>query len=162
MSSVLVARIDDRLIHGQVVTAWVKAYPITDIVIVDDELAGNALMQRIYRAAAPTGVTVEVWSLAAACDALTGQPAGSARYLVLAKTPQAFENLIEAGVPISKIVLGGMGSGPGRTTLIRNISASPDERASLKRLIDRGVSVVYQMVPSDREVDISAALRKGA
>ena len=58
MRNVLVSRIDDRLIHGQVVTAWIKVYPINKILIIDDELSKNQLMQRIYKAAAPAGVTV--------------------------------------------------------------------------------------------------------
>ena len=56
MKNVLITRIDDRLIHGQVVTAWIKVYPINKILIIDDELSKNKLMTRIYRAAAPAGV----------------------------------------------------------------------------------------------------------
>ena len=52
----LYVRIDDRLIHGQVVTAWIKQYPINKILIIDDELSQNRLMERIYKAAAPMGV----------------------------------------------------------------------------------------------------------
>ena len=48
MKNVLVTRIDDRLIHGQVVTAWIKQYPINKILIIDDELSRNKLMERIY------------------------------------------------------------------------------------------------------------------
>ena len=55
MKNILVIRIDDRLIHGQVVTAWIKQYPINKILIIDDELSRNKLMERIYKAAAPVG-----------------------------------------------------------------------------------------------------------
>lgn len=161
MKNILVARIDDRLIHGQVVTAWVKAFPITTIVIVDDELASNDLMQRIYTAAAPVGITVSVMNEADAAPFLSGEPDAN-RYLVLAKGPETFERLIGAGVGLQKLILGGMGAGPGRKTLIRNISAGQPERDSLRRIIAGGVPVVYQMVPADGETDISAALRKGA
>ena len=60
MKNILVTRIDDRLIHGQVVTAWIKQYPINKILIIDDELSRNKLMERIYKAAAPVGVEVMI------------------------------------------------------------------------------------------------------
>lgn len=161
MKDILVARIDDRLIHGQVVTAWVKAFPITTIVIVDDELASNDLMQRIYTAAAPVGITVTIMSEADAAPHLAGEGDGQ-RYLVLAKGPEVFERLLGNGVSLQKVILGGMGAGQGRKTLIRNISAGQAERDSLRRIIERGVPVVYQMVPADGETDIASALRKGA
>ena len=53
MKNIALARIDDRLIHGQVVTAWIKQYPINKILIIDDELSRNSLMKRIYVAAGP-------------------------------------------------------------------------------------------------------------
>ena len=55
MKNILVARVDDRLIHGQVMTAWIKSYPINHILIVDDELSKNQLMLNIYKAAMPAG-----------------------------------------------------------------------------------------------------------
>lgn len=58
MKNISLVRIDDRLIHGQVITAWVKVFPVTKILIIDNELAGNRLMSRIYRAAAPIGIEV--------------------------------------------------------------------------------------------------------
>ena len=58
MRNIVLTRIDDRLIHGQVVTAWIKQYPINRILIIDDELSQNRLMQRIYKAAAPMGIEI--------------------------------------------------------------------------------------------------------
>ena len=64
MKNILVTRIDDRLIHGQVVTAWIKQYPINKILIIDDELSRNKLMERIYKAAAPVvGFLIFIFAL---------------------------------------------------------------------------------------------------
>lgn len=62
MKDIMVARIDDRLIHGQVVTAWIKSYPINNILIIDDLLAQDQMMQSIYKAAAPVGVKSPFWA----------------------------------------------------------------------------------------------------
>ena len=66
MKNIVLTRIDDRLIHGQVVTAWIKQYPINKILIIDDELSQNRLMERIYKAAAPMGVEVLIQSVSEA------------------------------------------------------------------------------------------------
>ena len=70
MRNIVLTRIDDRLIHGQVVTAWIKQYPINRILIIDDELSQNRLMQRIYKAAAPMGIEVLIQACAQAIDFL--------------------------------------------------------------------------------------------
>ena len=73
MKNIVLTRIDDRLIHGQVVTAWIKQYPINKILIIDDELSQNRLMERIYKAAAPMGVEVLIQ-----CIRSPGVPEGGA------------------------------------------------------------------------------------
>ncbi|MEL7625462.1 MAG: PTS sugar transporter subunit IIB [Anaerolineaceae bacterium] len=159
MKKILVARIDDRLIHGQVVTSWIKAYPITDILIVAEDLAKNMLMQRIYESVAPAGIIVKVMDNPNALKYLKEDPKKSENLMILVKTPDVLEYLTENGVPLEKIVLGGIGSKPGRETLIRNVSANEAERESLRRLIGKGVQIVYQMVPVDKEVDISKLVK---
>lgn len=158
MKNILVARVDDRLIHGQVMTAWIKNYPINKILIVDDELAKNQLMLNIYKAAVPAGITLQV-AARNGSEEILGQPvAAGENYMVLAKTPEVFEHLINCGITFSTLVVGGMGAKPGRKTLYRNLSASEEEKACMKRLEEKGVRVVYQMVPVDREVALGPML----
>ena len=158
MKNILVARIDDRVIHGQVVTSWIRSYPITNILIVAEDLANNQLMQRIYKSVAPEGIEVTVLNNQDAIQLLDEKEGKSENLMLLAKTPEVFEFLVDHDVPLSKIVLGGMGSKPGRETLIRNISASVAERESFRRLIQRGIKIVYQMVPVDKEIEIEKLL----
>ncbi|MEA4811572.1 MAG: PTS sugar transporter subunit IIB [Anaerolineaceae bacterium] len=160
MKNVLVARIDDRLIHGQVVTAWVKTFPITEILIIADDLAKNMLMQRIYKSVAPHGVEVNVMDGNNALSYLRQIGKKGEHIMILVKTPDVFEHLVENGIPFNKIVLGGMGLSAGRQVLIRNVSANESERESLKRLISKGIKIVYQMVPVEKEVEIEKYLSK--
>lgn len=158
MKNILVARIDDRLIHGQVVTSWVKSYPITEILIVADDLAKNMLMQRIYKSVAPAGIEVKIMTNSGALSYLQQDSKKEENLLILVKTPEVFEYLVENGISLSKIVLGGMGLLPGREVLIRNVSANEAERESLKRLIASGIKIVYQMLPANKERDIEKLL----
>ena len=158
MRKILVARIDDRLIHGQVVTSWVKAYPITEILIIAEDLAQNMLMQRIYKSVAPAGIDVNILDNRDALDYLLSDCKVDQNLLILVKTPDVFEFLINNGVIITKIVLGGMGLKPGRETLIKNIAANDAERECLRRMLNKGIKIVYQMVPIAGEKDVEKVL----
>lgn len=158
MKNILLARIDDRLIHGQIVTSWVKAYPISEILIIADDLAQNLLMQRIYKSVAPAGIKVEIMGNAAACEYLRKDGKKGQNIMILVKTPDVFEYLVENGVAIPKIILGGMGLHAGREVLIKNISVNEAERESLRRLLALGIKIVYQMIPVDSEKEINKLL----
>ncbi|MEG0177481.1 PTS system mannose/fructose/N-acetylgalactosamine-transporter subunit IIB [Anaerorhabdus sp.] len=158
MKNVLVTRIDDRLIHGQVVTAWIKDYPINKILIADDELSQNKLMGRIYRAAAPMGVEVVLMNVNDSIQLLHENQLKGENYMVLAKTPEVIEKIIESGFVTNKIILGGMGATEKRKRFNRNVSASESEIETFRRIISKNIKIVYQLVPSDREVDIKDLL----
>ena len=139
-AEISLVRIDDRLIHGQVVTAWLKYYPSDVIVIVDDGVAKDSLMQRVLRAAAPKGSKV------------------IAKIMLIAKGPEPIEQLVDGGVAIKAVVLGGMGIKTGRTKLNRNVSASEEEVNCMKRLVEKGTEVGYHLVPQESYVPLAKLL----
>ena len=148
MKNIVLTRIDDRLIHGQVVTAWIKQYPINKILIIDDELSQNRLMERIYKAAAPMGVEVLIQSVSEAREFLKEEPVKGENFLILVKVPEIIESLLKEGI------LGGMGAKNGRKTFNRNVSASGEEVECFKRIVEGGVEIFYQLVPNDKAVNI--------
>lgn len=156
MKNIVLTRIDDRLIHGQVVTAWIKQYPINEILIIDDELSQNRLMERIYKAAAPMGVEVLIHSMEAALEFLKEDPIRGENLLVLVKVPEIIESLLKQGIQIRKVILGGMGAKNGRKTFNRNVSASDEEIQCFKRIVEGGVDIFYQLVPNDKAVNIKS------
>ena len=158
VQNLVLTRIDDRLIHGQVVTAWIRRYPINCILIVDDELAQNRLMERIYKAAAPVGVEVLIKSVQNAGAWLSEDEKKGEQILVLVKIPRAIEKLLEQNIPIEKVILGGMGAGKGRKTFIKNVSASEDEIESFRNMNAKGIEIVYQLVPDEKETPIKKLL----
>lgn len=159
MKNIIVVRIDDRLIHGQVVTSWIRSYPITDIVIIAEDLSKNMLMQRIYKSVAPDGIRVAIFNNPDALAFLNGEGNPKENIMILVKTPDVLEYLFDNGIHFSKIILGGMGAKPGREVLIRNVSANEAEKETLLRLIDKGIEIVYQMIPIDNALDVEKLLR---
>ncbi len=145
-------RIDDRLIHGQVVAGWLRALGAKRIVIVDDATARDEFLREVLTLAAPQGVPVEVYPLAegaARCLELASMPEP---VIVLARSPRTIVGLRQAGVPIEVVDLGGMGAGPGRRRLHKTISVSPEELAELRELESMGTRVEIQIVADDRPI----------
>ena len=158
MRNIVLTRIDDRLIHGQVVTAWVKQTNANYILIVDDPLTKDVFMQKVLRSAAPAGITVKVLGAADAAAFLLEEGGPDERIIILVKVPAALESLLDAGVKLPVIVLGGMGSKTGRKKFNRNVSASEEEVECLKRLEQKGSAVQFQLVPDERPVPLAKIL----
>lgn len=153
MLNIVLTRIDDRLIHGQVVTAWAKITKGNRIVVVDDEVAQDDFMISILKMAAPSSFEIGVYSIDEASTILKGDSKDE-RVIILVKKPETILSLINNGVEIKSINLGGMGATVGRKQLYRNISISEEEKNCFKELINKGVNVYVQIVPDASAVDI--------
>lgn len=154
MRNIVLARIDDRLIHGQIVTAWVKQTNGNRIVIADDPLTKDTFMQRLLKAAAPPGISVDILAVSDAINFLKEEPAAGECIIILAKVPGVMEALINGGVGIDRVILGGMGAKEGRKRFNKNVSASPEEIESIKRILGKGVEMYFQLVPSEKAEDV--------
>jgi mannose/fructose/N-acetylgalactosamine-specific phosphotransferase system component IIB len=145
-------RVDDRLIHGQVVAIWLKALRAQRIVIVDDRTAADEFLREILELAAPPGVPVEVHDVERGTQRVRDLAASPEPIFVLMRSPLTAVRLREAGVEFPLLNVGGMGAGPGRKVLYRNISASPEEIEAMRRLEEMGTTVELRIVENDRPV----------
>lgn len=158
MSEIVLTRIDDRLIHGQVMTAWVKKTRANQILIIDDEVAKDEFMREVLKMSAPNGIDIVVKGLMDAVEFLNQQEDKNNRLIILVKGPAVIEQLLENGIMIDKLIVGGMGAKAERRVLYKNISASEEERAIFKRMIDRKIPVVIHIIPDQKETDLSKYL----
>ncbi|MBC7232878.1 MAG: PTS sugar transporter subunit IIB [Chloroflexi bacterium] len=152
-------RIDDRLIHGQVVAVWVKHLRTDRIVIVDDGVAKDPFMQEVLRLAAPPGITVDVCSIQEGIATLGEEAPQRDRTMVLLRSPQAARQLFDGGVRFTHLNVGGLGAGPGRKLVFKNISMSDEEKEILKSLVRDGVRITLQTVPGEQCVDFSSLVK---
>ena len=151
--SLRLVRIDDRLIHGQVVAGWLRALGAQRIVIVDDATARDEFLREVLTLAAPQGVPVEVCDVAGGTVRLTQLAGTPEPVMVLARSPRTVLALRQAGVPIEVVDLGGLGAGPGRRRLHKTISISPAELQALRELELLGTRVEIQIVADDRPIE---------
>jgi len=161
MRKVVLARIDDRLIHGQIMTAWLQTTAATRIIIADDKVASDNFECRLLKATVPADVKVDVLKVDAAAAELLQPEAQGERIILLTKCPETMEALIEKGVTLPEIILGNMGIRQGRERFNRNVSASPEEIATMSRIIEAGSEIYYQMVPKEERVNIRKLVEKG-
>jgi PTS system mannose-specific IIB component len=150
-------RVDDRLIHGEVVVAWLSTLGTSKIVVVDDGVAKDEFMREVLHLAAPTHSTLIVLSLD---QALSGDWLQFDDALVLVKSPLTALALRQGGVEFTRLNVGGLGARPGRTPLYKNISASPEEIEAMKEFEQGGGEVIFQIVPTDGAVPLSKVQRR--
>lgn len=154
-------RVDDRLIHGQVVAIWLKALNAKRIVIVDDKTARDDFLREILMLAAPSGVAVEVHDVSTGTERVRSLASDPEPIFVLMRSPITAVKLREAGIDFPLLNVGGMGAGPGRKPLYKNISASPEEFEAMRQLEALGTRVELRIVENDRPV-MFTSVDKGA
>ena len=152
-------RVDDRLIHGQVVAVWVKHIRVDLIVIVDDSVAKDPFMQDVLRLSAPPGITVDVRSVREGIATLGENAPGRDRTMVLVKSPKTARLLFDGGIRFAHLNVGGIGGGPGRKSLFKNISMSEEEKSILKSLVKDGVKITLQTVPGEQTADFASLVK---
>lgn len=160
MRNVVLARVDDRLIHGEVVTAWTPAYRANKIIIIDDEVAKDTFNVRVVKALAPAGTKVIVYNVEKAAEKLMVPGVEGERLLLLAKTPTTYNRLVKAGVPLKEVNLGGAGIRGERKPFINNVALNPEEVLACEEMQKAGINVYYQLVPEQNVIKIDDALKK--
>lgn len=153
-------RIDYRLIHGQVITKWSHLVPIKQIVIVNDELANDDFMADIYAMAAPQGMEVKVFTKTDFVkDAKSGVYDSGSTFLLF-KSIEDCEVVVSEGVNFSQVQIGGLGSGNGRTSVVKGISVDSNDIAKLESIASKGAEVTFQVTPEEKKVTLSQAKKK--
>lgn len=157
MAEIVFTRIDDRLIHGQVITGWLRHSGADRILIVDDLVAQDSFMLGILEMAAPPGINVVALTTEEAIAKLKSND-WSDKVLILTKTPKPVLDLVDSGIPIHHLNVGGMGFKTGRSKLYRNIQATEEEVEDLKMLQDKGVKVEFRVVIDHKAVTLNEVL----
>lgn len=159
MRNVVLARVDDRLIHGEVVSVWTPSLSVNRIVVADDGVAADKFNSKVIKVLAPEGVKVNVYTVDEASEKMKTEGPKGERVMILAKTPVTFRRMVENGLDIKEVNLGGMGIRDERTPFIKNVACSPEEKESIKSMIEKGVRVYYQLVPEQQVIEADSYVK---
>ena len=151
-------RIDDRLIHGQVVVGWGQPLDIGFIVLVDDEVAGSEWEQELYRCGVPPGMDVYFHTVDQAAEGFPRFAADRRVGMVLTKDIETMQRLVARVPTIRGINVGGLHYRAGRVQKLRYVFLAPDEEGALRALADRGITITAQDVPAARAIPVADLL----
>ena len=152
-------RIDDRLIHGQVMTSWLNYLSADKIMVVDDQAAQDPFIKNVLKTCIPGNIKLAIFPIDKAVERLSkpGAFAGS-HCIILVKYPKTLYEMFKKGIVFDNINIGGMGVSGTRKKFFRNISASEEEKAMFKEMIAAGTKIACRIIAEDPETDISSML----
>ncbi len=156
---IVLTRIDNRLIHGQVLEAWVPSIRANCIVVANDQVAERTFQRVLMEAAVPRGIRVAIVTVEEAKEVLDSPELATCRVLLL------FANSVDAlrahrlGVNFPELNLGNMHAGEKTTRLSCTLALDPEDIENLKGLEGEGVRIVSQCIPADRPQDWHKLIR---
>ncbi|HJB54419.1 PTS system mannose/fructose/N-acetylgalactosamine-transporter subunit IIB [Olsenella sp. An188] len=157
-------RIDDRLIHGQIVTQWIADSAAKRIVVADDRAAADPTQQMLLKLTVPGGISLDILTIADAAE-LLARDESEQNVLLIVRNPKAAYELVEAGFSPKSVNVGNISnsrSEVGRKRLLAFIYVEPDDVAYLRKLMERGIELEIRAVPADRPIDVDELLRKNS
>lgn len=147
-------RIDDRLIHGQVATRWTKERNVSRIIVVNDAVAADPMRVTMLKQAVPPGVSAHVVSLDKLVRVFNNPQYAGERVMLLFTNPSDILNLVERGLPVETVNIGGMAYREGKTQLDNAVSVDAQDVAAFKALNERGIELEVRKVASDNKVNV--------
>lgn len=152
--NILLTRIDNRLVHGQVGVIWTGALGANLLVVVDDETAGDPLQQQLMTMTAEaSSVGVRFFTVTHTIQ-IIHKAAPSQKIFIVCRTPAVVRQLVEGGVPIQNVNVGNMHFSPGKKAITKKVYVDDNDLENLRYLQQRGIQVFVQDTPGDVKFSI--------
>jgi len=149
MGKVSLIRIDDRLIHGQITTSWLRVYDANIIIIANERVSKSPIYESIFSVATIPGKEIILLSPIEAAEYIK-KSSHADKFFVITPSPVDVVELMDCGLEVEKINIGGLQGRPNTKKLARVVYATPDEEKAFVELKTRGVEMEVKMVPTDR------------
>ena len=156
---IVLARIDDRFIHGQVLTRWIKIHAADHIIVVSNEVAQDEMRKTLILSVAPSNVKASAVSISKMAKAFHSPRYEDTTAMLLFENPGDIVSLIEAGVPIETVNVGGMRFENNRRQITKSVSVTEKDIKAFEQLQELGVKLELRQLPSDSSEDFMQILR---
>ena len=154
------ARIDDRLIHGQVATRWTKETNVSRIIVVSDEVAADNVRKTLLTQVAPPGVTAHVVDVAKMIRVYNNPKYAGERVMLLFTNPTDVERIVEGGVKVTSVNVGGMAFRQGKTQVNNAVSVDEKDIEAFNKLNARGIELEVRKVSTDQKLKMMDLIAK--
>lgn len=154
MPNILLTRIDNRLVHGQVGVTWTTTLGANLLVVADDETAQDKLTQQLMSVTAKSsGVGIRFFSIEKTA-AIIDKAAPSQKIFLICRTPKDVRRLVDLGVKLHEVNVGNMHYSEGKHQLTPKVYVDDQDMEDLKYLASKGIDVYAQDVPGDAKTEI--------
>ena len=155
MANIVMCRVDERGIHGQVAASWTNTLNASRIMVVDDMAAKDDIQKMALKMACPSSAKLSILPVEKAVARLN-DPANyvGERLFVIFKNTDNLRRAIDAGAPITKVTIGNISNKVGSQLLFKSVSVSKQDKENILYIASKGVEVTGQQVPADPKVDV--------
>ena len=157
---IVLARVDSRLLHGQVATAWTKSVNPSRIIVVSDAVAKDDLRKKLIEQAAPPGVKANVIPVDKMIEVSKDPRFGNTKALLLFENPEDVLRVVEGGVDIQEVNVGSMAHSVGKVVVSKVLSMGTEDVETFEELKSRGIKFDVRKVPNDSRDNMDEILRK--
>jgi len=151
-------RIDDRLIHGQVVVGWVRHLGADCILVANDAVAADPMQRALLPMAVPPEIDVAIYRVAEAAQRLAAGAHADRKAILLFSSPVDAEAYLRLGGPMERLNVGGMRFAPGKEQMMPAIFVAAEDIKAFRALAARNLPMQVQMVPTDAPHDVIKCL----
>lgn len=153
MGNLALVRIDQRLIHGQVVTNWIKRTSANKIVILDNEITADPFMKKVFMMAGPPGCKLDIYDTTEGAEVWKKDQFGSGTIMLLFRNIPAAWQSYQAGFEFPELQVGSAGGAPGRINVFGPITLNEEEAGMLKKMEDNGCKIHFAATPDSGSGD---------
>jgi mannose/fructose/N-acetylgalactosamine-specific phosphotransferase system component IIB len=156
--NVLLVRVDDRFIHGQILESWIPHLKAQGVVVANDALACDQIQKTIMSMAIPERTILKIVTLEEAVSLRTDNVLDGKRTLVIVSSIKDAYKLYDLGMGFSKLNIGNNKAYESSTQLSYSVWVDKEDMKLVKSLIDKGIEVTLQSVPRERLIDMKSIL----
>ncbi len=160
--AIKIVRIDDRLIHGQIVQGWLKTVDVDKILIVSDEVANDEMQQVLLSMAVPSSVKLVIKNIKDASYEIANEVYENDNLMILFSNPQDIVRMIDSGIKFQSINIGGMHYAHGKKQLLTNLSVDKNDVEAFLKLINCGIELETRALPQDDRYNAVTDIQKEA
>jgi mannose/fructose/N-acetylgalactosamine-specific phosphotransferase system component IIB len=157
---ILILRIDDRLIHGQVVVGWGRIIDIQLYIVINDKVASDKVQQNLMQIAVPSEAKTLIFTVEEAIKRLKGVVKNK-RVILLFSNPLDVLKVVEGGFRIDSINIGGMRQIGDRKQILPTVFLNKKELDAFLKLLNMNIEIEYRLLPGDEKIYLREVLKNG-
>ncbi|MCI0482392.1 MAG: PTS sugar transporter subunit IIB [Candidatus Dadabacteria bacterium] len=157
---IVLVRVDSRLVHGQILEAWIPYTKAEALIVIDDEVQGNLLKRSVMEMAVPSSIEIDFSSISDAIRRYKNSGFSSKKRIVLFSSIQDAKAAFDGGFRYDSLNLGNMHFCEGKVQVSSNLWVGIDDTAEIEELSREGVSIDTRSVPGERKLELSCIFKK--